>query len=53
VIAEQHSGDSVAGCRGITIYLVPPMTELSRFYGELDFAADHRWLQMLEAYHAV
>ena len=53
VIAEQHSGDSVAGCRGITIYLAPPMTELSRFYGELDFAADHRWLQMLEAYHAV
>ncbi len=53
VIAEEHSGDSVAGCSGITIYLVPPMTELSRFYSELDFVADHRWLQMLEAYHAV
>lgn len=53
VIAEGHSGGSVAGCRGITIYLVPPMTEISRFYGELDFAVDHRWIRMLEAYHAV
>jgi len=53
VLAERHSGDAVADCRGVTIYLVPPMTELSRFYNELDFAADHRWLQMLEAYHAV
>jgi hypothetical protein len=53
LIAQRHSGDSVSNCRGITIYLVPPMTELSRFYGELDFATDHRWLNMLEEYHAV
>lgn len=53
LIAERHRGDSVTGCHGVTIYLVPPMTELSRFYGELDFATDHRWLPMLEAYHAV
>ncbi len=53
LIAEQHRGQKVSGCHGITIYLVPPMTGLSRFYGELDFATDHRWLSMLEAYHAV
>ena len=53
LIAEQHRGQKVSGCRGITVYLVPPMTALSRFYGELNFVADHRWLQMLEAYHAV
>jgi len=53
LIAQRHSGDSVSGCHGITIYLVPPMTELSRYYGELDFAAEHRWLHMLEEYHAV
>ena len=53
LIAEQHRGHKVSGCRGITVYMVPPMMDLSRFYGELDFATDHRWLHMLEAYHAV
>lgn len=53
VIAEQHRGQKVNGCHGISIYLVPPMTGLSRFYGELDFAADLQWMAMLEAYHAI
>jgi hypothetical protein len=26
--------------------------DVSRYYGELDYAQDHRWLAMLEAYHA-
>jgi len=53
LIAEQHSGQKVSGCCGVTVYLVPPLTGLSRYYGELDFATDHGWLSMLEAYHAV
>jgi hypothetical protein len=53
LIAEQHRGQKVSGCCGVTVYLVPPLTGLSRYYGELDFATDHWWLSMLEAYHAV
>jgi hypothetical protein len=53
LIAEQHSGQKVSGCRGVTVYLVPPLTGLSQYYGELDFATGHGWLSMLEAYHAV
>jgi hypothetical protein len=52
VIAEGHNGAKVERCGGVTIYLMPPLMDVSRYYGELDYARDHRWLAMLEAYHA-
>lgn len=53
LVAESHRGDKVQQCRGVTIYLVPPITEISRFYHELDFSRNHAWTTMLESYHAV
>lgn len=51
VLAESHLGAKVQQCRGITIYLVPPISTISRYYRELDFTLNHSWLGMLEAYH--
>jgi hypothetical protein len=53
VIAEAHRGASVARCRGATIYLLPPLNDLSRYYADLNYAKNHRWLEMLQAYHRV
>jgi hypothetical protein len=53
VIAEAHSGDKVGHCGGTTVYLPPRILHrVSRYYGELAFAHDHRWADMLTAYHA-
>jgi hypothetical protein len=51
VIAESHRGSRVQNCRGITIYMVPPINAISPYYHELDFARDMPWIGMLEAYH--
>jgi hypothetical protein len=54
VIAEKHSGEKVQHCGGTTIYLPPRILHrVSRYYGELAFAQEHRWADMLAAYHAV
>ena len=53
VIAERHCGEKVERCGGTTIYLPPRILHrVSRYYAELDFARDHRWAEMLAAYHA-
>lgn len=51
VVAESHRGTKVQRCRGVTIYLVPPINSISRYYRELDFSNNHPWINMLEAYH--
>ncbi len=51
VIAESHSGAAVDRCAGVTVYL--PAWDVSRFYAELDYAKEHCWLQLLQAYHAI
>jgi hypothetical protein len=51
VVAEAHRGEKVERCGGVTVYLKGPPSELSRYYGELDFAANHRWDELLQAYH--
>jgi hypothetical protein len=51
VLAESHLGTKVERCMGLTIYLVPPINPISRYYGELDFSRNHPWMSMLEAYH--
>lgn len=52
VIAESHNGARVEHCAGSTIYLVAPITDISQYYGDLDYARKHRWLPFLKAYHA-
>jgi hypothetical protein len=53
VIAESHHGDRVKNCAGSTIYFVPPgVLTISQYYEDLDYAAKHRWLPFLMAYHA-
>lgn len=51
VIAESHHGATVERCGGVSIYL-PAMTDISRYYADLAYAKEHRWLVMLKAYHA-
>lgn len=52
VLEEGHAGESVARCGGVTAYLPPPITPISRFYADLAFAREREWNSMLEAYHA-
>jgi Clostripain family len=52
VLAESHRGASVDRCAGATIYLLPPLMEVSAYYSDLKYAKEHRWLAMLKAYHA-
>lgn len=52
VIAEAHSGQKVKHCGGTTVYLPPRILhQVSRYYGELEFAKKHRWANMLKTYH--
>ncbi len=49
VIAEEHGGKAVAHCGGVTIYM--PNDGVSQFYGDLEFAKDFGWANMLQAYN--
>jgi len=51
LIAEGHSGAKVENCHGTTVYF--PMQKISRYYGELAFSKDFRWLDMLRSYFNV
>lgn len=52
VLAESHNGSGVTRCGGATIYLPSALTGISRYYADLAYAKDHRWLAMLQAYLA-
>jgi len=52
VIAEAHVGAEFKHCGGVSIYLQPPQTPLSKHYSKLNFAKEHRWLPMLKAHYA-
>lgn len=47
IIAESHRGRKVERCAGLTIY-IPNKSGLSRYYGDLEYARSHRWLNFLE-----
>jgi hypothetical protein len=49
VVAESHLGPTVEGCRGITLYFPPPLTTISKFYGDLRFA-QRGWDDFLHSY---
>jgi len=52
VLAEGHRGDWFDGTGGLSVYLVPPgIQRVSPTYGQLAFARDMRWLEMLTRYH--
>lgn len=53
LIAESHNGPRVDRCGGLSVYLLPPLMDISRYYSELEYAKDRRWLTMMHAYHAV
>jgi hypothetical protein len=52
VVAHDHAGAEYEACGGVSIYLPPLSTAISKHYSRLDFAREHRWLHMLRAYHA-
>jgi hypothetical protein len=52
VIAAETHGDPVNRCGGVSVY-IPPLTEISRYYGDLDFAKQYSWPKLLQAYHSV
>jgi hypothetical protein len=49
VVAEDHLGATVEGCRGVTVYFPPPLRPISRFYGDLRFA-QRGWDEFLDSY---
>ncbi len=49
VVAEEHGGNAVAHCGGVSIYM--PNDGVSRFYGGLEFAKDLKWAKMLQDYN--
>ena len=53
VLAESHRGSTVEGCGGASIYMPLPIPRvgISQYYGELDFSREHRWIDLLNAYH--
>ena len=51
VLSESHYGDTVGRCGGVSVYLIPPPGDVSRYYADLEYAKDGRWLAMLQAYH--
>ena len=51
VVAHDHAGAEFETCGGVSIYLPPFSTAISKHYSRLDFARKHPWLHMLKAYH--
>ncbi len=53
VIAAESYGDRVSRCGGVSVYLIPPLTRISPFYGDLDFCKQNAWPELLQTYHSV
>lgn len=51
VIAEAHVGPTVENCGGITLYLPPPLKQISKYYKDLAFAK-RGWDEFLATYVA-
>lgn len=51
VLANLHRGSKVQNCAGVSIYLIPPPTDISQFYGDLAYSQEHLWAKFLTAYH--
>jgi hypothetical protein len=51
VVAHDRAGSEFETCGGVSIFLPPLGTAISKHYARLDFAREHQWLRMLRAYH--
>jgi Clostripain family len=51
VLAEGHLGATVEESGGISVYFPEASSEISKYYADLAFAADHHWDEFLAAYH--
>jgi hypothetical protein len=51
VLASLRRGAKVQNCAGVSIYLLPPPTDISQFYADLAYSKEHRWASFLTAYH--
>ena len=51
VVAHDRAGSEFEPCGGVSIFLPPFGTAISKHYSRLDFAREHQWLRMLRAYH--
>lgn len=49
IIWERHLGEGMTKVKGLSIYL-PPLKNPSDYYRMLDFAADTKWADFLDAY---
>ena len=49
VVAEEHGGNAVAHCGGVSIYM--PNDGVSQFYSGMEFAKDTKWADMLQVYN--
>lgn len=54
IMAEAYHGSDLDKCAGLSIYLPERRRRMriSPYYSDLEFAKQHRWLAMLQAYHA-
>ncbi|OQB00636.1 MAG: hypothetical protein BWY25_01753 [Chloroflexi bacterium ADurb.Bin222] len=50
MVAEAHNGSGVREVTGVTLYMPSPLVGLSKFYGDLAFAKQQAWVQLLKAY---
>jgi hypothetical protein len=53
IVAAENHGEMVSRCGGVSIYLIPPLTRISPFYGDLDFCRQTAWPELLRRYHSV
>jgi hypothetical protein len=52
VLADDHLGDEVDGCRGVSAYMPAPPNPVSPYYADLALSRDHDWDELLEGYAA-
>ncbi|HET6550189.1 MAG TPA: clostripain-related cysteine peptidase [Solirubrobacter sp.] len=50
VVANQHLGEAVDDCGGVTAYLPAPTEQISPYYKDLRFAHRHGWDEFLRSY---
>jgi hypothetical protein len=51
VVAEDHRGPTVNDCGGVTLYFPAPLSTVSRYYADLDFA-QRGWDEFLSGYQS-
>jgi hypothetical protein len=50
VVANQHLGEAVEDCGGVTAYMPAPTDAISPYYKDLRFAKRHGWDEFLRSY---